>query len=141
MRFEKNTDGNFVTPSGISDETQEEIMKAWATNYHALSSPSYNMSKLALNRLAEYVDAEFKSDVVCIAVHPGAIKTSDDTLPWDDIFLDDISLPGGFCVWLTKTKRAWLSGRFLVSGWDVAELESQKERIVAEDKFKFRLAI
>lgn len=120
MRFEKNTDGNFVTPSGISDETQEEIMKAWATNYHgtysvirkllpliqqstdgpqtmiilsslasnypysALSSPSYNMSKLALNRLAEYVDAEFKSDVVCIAVHPGAIKTSDDTLPWDD---------------------------------------------------------
>lgn len=62
-------------------------------------------------------------------------------LPSQKVLLDDISLPGGFCVWLTKTKRAWLSGRFLVSGWDVAELESQEERIVAEDKFKFRLKI
>lgn len=61
--------------------------------------------------------------------------------PLQKVLLDDISLPGGFCVWLTKTKRAWLSGRFLVSGWDVAELESQREIIVAEDKFKFRLKI
>lgn len=120
MRYEKDTHGNVASPSGVSDETQEEIMKAWATNYHGtysvirkllpliqqstngpqtmiilsslaanypystLGSPSYNMSKLALNRLAEYVDAQFKSDVVCIAIHPGAIKTSNDTLPWDN---------------------------------------------------------
>lgn len=129
LRYEKDTDGNPVSPSGICDELEEERMKAWATNYHGtysaikrllpliqqstngpqtmiilsslaanypystLGSPSYNMSKLALNRLAEYVDAEFKSDVVCIAVHPGAIKTNDETVPWDDgKFRDDLLL-------------------------------------------------
>ncbi|KAJ5991624.1 Short-chain dehydrogenase/reductase SDR [Penicillium canescens] len=103
---------------------------------------SYITSKFAVTRLAEFVHNEFKSDgVLCFAIHPGCIKINDDfPIPWD-FLIDDVSLPGGFCVWLTKMKRAWLSGRFLVSGWDVTELESQKERIVAEDKFKFRLVV
>ncbi|KAJ5334637.1 Short-chain dehydrogenase/reductase SDR [Penicillium brevicompactum] len=105
-------------------------------------TPSYITSKFAATRLAELVHNEFKSDgVLCFAVHPGCIKVNDDfPLPWD-FLIDDLSLPGGFCVWLTKMRRDWLSGRFLVSGWDVDELESQKDTIVAEDKFKIRLAV
>lgn len=57
------------------------------------------------------------------------------------VLIDDISLPGGFCVWLTKAKREWLSGRFISSNWDVKELEDRKEEIVAKDLFKFRLTI
>jgi hypothetical protein len=44
-------------------------------------------------------------------------------------------------VWLTKTRREWLSGRFTVSKWDIAELEAQKEEIVRDDKFKFRMVV
>ena len=44
-------------------------------------------------------------------------------------------------VWLTKTRREWLSGRFTVSNWDIAELEAQKEEIVGDDKFKFRMVV
>lgn len=45
---------------------------------------SYNMSKLALARLAEYVHAEYNSyGVNCFAVHPGCIQVSPDfPLPW-----------------------------------------------------------
>lgn len=44
-------------------------------------------------------------------------------------------------VWLAKEPRPWLSGRFISSQWDVAELEAQKEDIVQGDKLKFRMVV
>ena len=54
---------------------------------------------------------------------------------------DDVGLCGGFCVWLTKEKRDWLAGRYLVANWDVQELEDLKDDIVKGDKLKFRMVL
>lgn len=53
----------------------------------------------------------------------------------------DIGLPGGFCTWLTKEKREYLSGRYLSVHWDVDELEAKKDEIVNGDKLKFRMVV
>ena len=55
--------------------------------------------------------------------------------------IDDVELAGGFCVWLTKEKREWLSGRYLDARWDVEELERRKGDIVSKDLLKFRLTM
>jgi hypothetical protein len=57
------------------------------------------------------------------------------------VLVDDIDLCGGFCVWLTKERRSWLSGRYMMVNWDVEELESMKESILQDDKLKFRMVV
>jgi len=54
---------------------------------------------------------------------------------------DDVDLCGGFLTWLTASKRDWLSGRYIMSNWDVKELESKKEDIVKGDLFKFQMTV
>ena len=44
-----------------------------------------------------------------------------------------MELCGGYCVWLTKEKREWLSGRYVCSEWDTDELENMKDEIVKGD--------
>lgn len=58
-----------------------------------------------------------------------------------EVLTDDIGLCGGFCVWLTKERREWLSGRWLDARWDVEELERRKRDIVEKDLLKFRLTM
>jgi hypothetical protein len=57
------------------------------------------------------------------------------------VLQDDISLLGGFCVWLTKIKRDWLSGRYVGANWNTEELEVQKVEIVKGDKLKFDILV
>jgi len=57
------------------------------------------------------------------------------------VLIDDVGLCGGFCVWLTKEKRDWLSGRYLDARWDIEELLRNKEEVVSKDLLKFRLAL
>jgi len=59
----------------------------------------------------------------------------------DIVLIDDIDLCGGFLVWLTKTRRDWLTGRYLMSNYDVDELERMKDQIVKADKLKFKMAV
>jgi hypothetical protein len=40
---------------------------------------------------------------------------------------------------LTKERREWLSGRYISVNWDVDELVSMKDEIVAKDKLKMRM--
>lgn len=44
-------------------------------------------------------------------------------------------------VWLTRERRDWLSGRFVISTWDMDELLAKKDEIVREDKLKFRMVV
>ena len=44
-------------------------------------------------------------------------------------------------MWLTKEKRTWLSGRYMMVNWDVEELENMKESILQNDKLKFRMVV
>lgn len=54
---------------------------------------------------------------------------------------DDEGLAGACCVWLSKEKREWLSGRFVSCNWDVKELEAMKDRILNDDLLKYRMAV
>jgi hypothetical protein len=54
---------------------------------------------------------------------------------------DDEDLAGAFCVWLSREKRGWLSGRYVSCNWDVGELEAKKEGIVEGDLLKMRMVI
>jgi NAD(P)-dependent dehydrogenase (short-subunit alcohol dehydrogenase family) len=105
----------------------------------------FNISELATNRFTEYLAEQYAADgVVAFAVHPGTVKT--DFPPgfpeaFKEICVDDPGLCGAFLVWLVKEKREWLSGRYLHSNWDVAELEGKREEIVSGDKLKMRMTV
>ncbi|KAF2489336.1 NAD(P)-binding protein [Lophium mytilinum] len=117
------------------------------SSHFASYSISYGMSKLALNRFIEFLSKEYeKEGLMAHALHPGGVRTkmsTSEAVPTDlQKFLQhDASLSAWFLVWLTKEKRDWLSGRWLASTWDVEGLEAQKEDIVKEDKFKFRMVV
>ncbi|OAP59163.1 hypothetical protein AYL99_06461 [Fonsecaea erecta] len=111
---------------------------------------AYNISKLAQNRLIESLHNDYaKSGLVFYAVHPGVVLTPQtashltvtDGAKWKPILNDDIALCGGFLTWLTASKKEWLSGRFLISNWDVTELEGKKDDIVSRDLFKFQMTV
>lgn len=59
------------------------------------------------------------------------------------VLVDEPSLCGAFCVWLTKdTKETrWLSGRFLSARWDVEELMGKKEEVIEKDLLKMRMTV
>ncbi len=108
-----------------------------------------------------------RNGVCAYALQPGGVKTDmSTTVPtgrgWEKgVFLvprfhpsmsnlnsltgialiDDVMLAGGFCVWLTKEKREWLSGRYVDSRWDIEELERKRDEIEKKDLLKFRMAL
>ncbi|KAL2840494.1 hypothetical protein BJY01DRAFT_249958 [Aspergillus pseudoustus] len=106
---------------------------------------SASLSKLAVNRLVEVLHESYHQEGIrAHAIHPGGILTpgnSDFPDSCRAMFVDDISLPGGLCVWLTKGERGWLSGRYICANWDMDELAARREEIVAGDKFKMRLVL
>lgn len=83
--------------------------------------------------------------VIRFALHPGAVVTPQTknhaANAWSDILADDEGLAGAFCVWLSKEKREWLSGRFVSCNWDVDELEEKKGEIVKGDLLKYRMVV
>jgi hypothetical protein len=44
-------------------------------------------------------------------------------------------LPGDFSVWLASPEAEFLNGRFMWAQWDVDELISLKERVVADPTY------
>ncbi|KAH7407322.1 hypothetical protein BKA64DRAFT_666299 [Cadophora sp. MPI-SDFR-AT-0126] len=111
-----------------------------------LSPIPYNISKMAVVRMSQYVDDSHRErhGVLCYALHPGSARTPlTDGFPpiWDPILVDDVELCGGYCVWLTKEKRGWLSGRYVSAEWDVDELEAMKDDIVKGEKLKFTMDV
>lgn len=52
----------------------------------SITSAAYNISKLAVNRLAEYIHEDYRSDgLLAYAIHPGVIQTNNSEFPshWD----------------------------------------------------------
>ncbi|KAF3003173.1 hypothetical protein E8E13_009225 [Curvularia kusanoi] len=111
-----------------------------------LTPIAYNMSKMAVMRLMECVANDHgKSGIQAFALHPGAVVTPQTKNhageAWSGILADDEGLAGAFCVWLSKTKREWLSGRFVSCNWDAEELEMMKDNIVRSDLLKYRMIV
>jgi NAD(P)-dependent dehydrogenase (short-subunit alcohol dehydrogenase family) len=109
---------------------------------------AYNISKIACNRLVEHIsnDHHSKDGIVAYALHPGAVVTPQTEghqgKAWEgDLLSDDVGLAGAFSVWLSKSKRDWLTGRYLSCNWDVDELEKKKGEILEKDLLKFRMVV
>ncbi|KAI0179439.1 hypothetical protein GGR52DRAFT_307125 [Hypoxylon sp. FL1284] len=112
-----------------------------------IANVAYCVSKMAQARLVEMIAEQYGADgVLAVAVHPGAVRTKmaeaspDEFLPY---LIDSPALCGGFCVWLgvDRARRQWMTGRFLCATWDVDELLSREEDIVARDLLKFKMTI
>ncbi|CAK1363703.1 unnamed protein product [Cercospora beticola] len=111
---------------------------------------AYQISKLAVLRLTEFVAAEYADQgLVAIAVHPGNILTDivgngegmDEGLK--AVFTETPRLCADSLVFLCKEQREWLSGRYVNCTWDLEELvsEEKKKEIVERDKLKVKLVV
>ncbi|KAK7214240.1 hypothetical protein V2G26_021418 [Clonostachys chloroleuca] len=106
---------------------------------------AYGGTKFALCRFGEHLDAQYgKEGLVIHSVEPGAVKTDlasqlhPDFRPY---LTDTAELVANTLVWLTAERREWLSPRIICSNWDMEDLLSKRETIVASDLLRFRLAI
>lgn len=99
---------------------------------------SYQMTKTAVNRMMEFVDAEYETrGFRCFAFHPGAVKTTlvdnNAELITAFKFTDTPELAAATCVYLASKRSEYLKGRYISSNWDVEELESAKDNIVGNN--------
>lgn len=81
---------------------------------------------------------------MAFALHPSAVLTPQTEGHTGEIWgkiLKDGGLYEAFCVWLTKEKREWLSGRYVSANWDINELEKMQKEILDGDKLKFRMVV
>ncbi|KAH7094405.1 hypothetical protein FB567DRAFT_2653 [Paraphoma chrysanthemicola] len=101
---------------------------------------SYSASKMAVLKLAEFLDAE-KPDLRVFTVHPGIVRVTEtgrgasvDALT---PFAHDKGIQtGGLSLYLAKPNANYLRGGFVSVNWDVAEMEAHKEEIVEKKLLK-----
>jgi len=107
---------------------------------------SYQSSKHAVNRIAEFAAMENAADGVKVfSLHPGAVKTALAVAGGSvlaELTNDDVQLPAWTMVRLVQGKDDYLSGRYVSSNWDLDEVHDKwKEAIVSDDALKNRLAL
>ncbi|KAJ4366961.1 hypothetical protein N0V83_007491 [Neocucurbitaria cava] len=138
-------------PGGSSAARTFIVVNSFAAciiNGH-IANTAYCVSKFAQARLVEFLAEQYgggdgeqeQEGVLAIAVHPGAVNTemADKTTPesFRPYLTDDVGLCGAFCVWLSRERRMWLSGRLLGATWDVDEFLAKKGKIEEQDLLKF----
>ncbi|TFY80066.1 hypothetical protein EWM64_g3943 [Hericium alpestre] len=107
---------------------------------------SYQLSKHALNRLIELIALEYP-DVKVFALHPGLVKTdlslkNAERGGYLDWLVDTPQLAAATALYLSAGKADWLCGRFVMSTWDLEELERNwKSKILDEEALINRLAV
>jgi NAD(P)-dependent dehydrogenase (short-subunit alcohol dehydrogenase family) len=89
----------------------------------------YNISKLATLQLTAHLAAAYPN-VTAIALHPGLVDTDMVRDEFRRFDLDSPALVGGLAVWLSSEKAKFLTGRVMVSHWDVDDLLERKDEIV-----------
>lgn len=149
--FEVNTHGTYLLTRAllplILNGTDKHIIMltsigAWM---HTPGMSAYQISKLAILRLTEHLDAEYsKEGLIAFAVHPGAVMTELASKMPEHIrakLTDKPELPGDTIVYLSAEKREWLKGRYISCTWDMDELMSREEEIVNEGKLMIKLSV
>jgi NAD(P)-dependent dehydrogenase (short-subunit alcohol dehydrogenase family) len=130
--------------------TKVHIINITSIGAHIVNpvAAAYGISKLALVRLSETVDAGHRHEgIVCIAIHPGGVPTTMSERGPPELLaqlVDKAELAGGFTAWLTANAedgKEYLAGRYVSVNWDVAELEGKKDEIVEKDLLKVRMAV
>lgn len=118
-----------------------------AQNYIIPGASGYGISKLAVARLSEFLDVEYREQgILAYTIHPGAIMTNlGQRLPEDmvkqGLMTETEPLPADTVVYLTQQKRQWLAGRYISATWDVQELINKKDKIVEGDLLKLRMLV
>ncbi|KIK71672.1 hypothetical protein GYMLUDRAFT_254790 [Collybiopsis luxurians FD-317 M1] len=106
---------------------------------------AYQSSKLAILRLSELIVAEYEEKgILSYAIHPGTSPTDMAAqLPedWKFIVMDTLELAAHTIVFYSRERRDWLAGRYISAHWDVDELLTKKEEIIAGDKLKVRMVV
>jgi NAD(P)-dependent dehydrogenase (short-subunit alcohol dehydrogenase family) len=104
---------------------------------------SYRTSKLAVLRWTEALNEEHADDgLITFCVNPGAIKTritANESEELRDRLPHKPEIAGDTIAWLAGERREWLGGRYVSCPWDMEELMSRRDEIVAEDKLKLRM--
>lgn len=116
-----------------------------AQNYITPGASAYGLSKLALPRLSEYLNAEYEAQkILSYTIHPGAILTNlGHSLPdyMSPLLTDKEPLPANTVVYLTQQRQEWLAGRYISATWDMLELFDKKDEIVRDDLLKIRMLV
>ena len=119
------------------------LLSSLASQLARPGGSGYQSTKLAINRLAQFIDADHgQQGIRAFAIHPGGVPTKLGLcLPKDmhRVLVDTPQLSGGMCVYLTSSRADFLKGRYVSSHWDVTELEARKQEILEKDLFKMQL--
>ncbi|KAF2718214.1 putative 2-(R)-hydroxypropyl-CoM dehydrogenase [Polychaeton citri CBS 116435] len=108
----------------------------------------YQPSKLAVLRFTEFLAAEYRDEgVIAFSIHPGNLLT--DIVGGGEVFApelkavftEQLALPADTIVYLTATKRDFLTGRYVNATWDMPELITREQEVVADDTLKVKLDI
>jgi len=96
---------------------------------------NYAISKMAVNRLVEFVALEYP-EVKTFSLHPGTIRTTVNAHAPELPTPDTPALPAALLLHLTAGKVDWLHGRYISANWDIEELERDwKDKILAQRSF------
>jgi NAD(P)-dependent dehydrogenase (short-subunit alcohol dehydrogenase family) len=149
--FEVNVNGSYLCaryfiPLLLNSELKTLIMTSSVSAEHvATGCSAYATSKFAVCRLVEFISTEYQNQgIVAIAIHPGGVQTElAGRMPGEiaKYLTDKPELAADTTLWLTKEPRPWLSGRMVHVNWDMEELETKKETILAGDLFNFRMTV
>jgi short-subunit dehydrogenase len=96
---------------------------------------SYINSKVASLNFTHFIGLE-NPNVTSITMHPGVIDTA--MVPDDSFFKpysgDSVTLAGATIAWLSSEEARWLTGRYVLASWDMAELSARKEEILRNNE-------
>lgn len=99
---------------------------------------SFNMSKLAMHRMVENVQAEYPNLRV-FSLAPGIICTSNAfPEPYIPFAKDTYDLVGGTTLWLSRPKADFLKGTWTSVNWDVEEMEAHKDEVEKNSLLKMK---
>ncbi|KAK6002585.1 hypothetical protein QM012_001335 [Aureobasidium pullulans] len=106
---------------------------------------SYQVTKLALLRLSEFIQAEYKDQgILCYNIHPGGVVTElASRMPEENhhVLCDQPQLAADTVAWLVNEKREWLAGRYVSVTWDMKQLLDKKDEIIKKDLLKVRMTV
>ncbi|KAJ3890229.1 hypothetical protein GG344DRAFT_49976, partial [Lentinula edodes] len=113
------------------------------TEFCAYQTSRHSVSRLSELFITGYGDSK---GILSYGVHPGAIATDMAShLPEESvsILVDTLEFSSHSIVFYSKERRDWLAGRYIrfSAQWDVNELMSKRDEIIASDKSKVRMVV
>ncbi|KAF2203381.1 NAD(P)-binding protein [Delitschia confertaspora ATCC 74209] len=141
--FEVNVKGSYILAHYYLKLGQSGTLIILGTLGASFTVPgmsAYSGSKMALLKLAEYLDAE-KPNLRVFTVHPGIVAATDTNRGMvveslTPFAIDKGIQAGGLSLYLAQPKADYLKGSFISVNWDVDELEAHKSEITEKQLLK-----